>query len=192
MGSCCSFSLFCCFLLLIPPAIIKPATATPFIDLIKSTCKQCAQKSAVFSYHFCVTSLQVVPITQITNLEGVAVIAVELALQNATSTVSTIEKMLASAAAFDPFSVRCLNDCLELYADAIAMLVGSFWEFFSRHFNTANILLSAVMETASTCQEGFAEKEGETAAPLTEENDNLFQLSDIALCISNLVSGVSS
>nr|GMD74826.1 putative invertase inhibitor [Ipomoea batatas] len=58
-----------------------------------------------------------------------------------------------------------------------------------KRFNTANILLSAVMETASTCQEGFAEKEGERAAPpLTEENDNLFQLSDIALCITKLVS----
>nr|GLL44842.1 putative invertase inhibitor [Ipomoea trifida] len=190
MEHCCSFSLVCCVLFLIPPATIKPAEATPFIDLINSTCTQCAQNSAVFNYDFCVTSLQAVPITHAANLEGIAVVAVELALQNATATVSTIEEMLASAAAAsDPFAVRCLRDCLELYADAIAMLVESFWEFFSRRFSTANILLSAVMETASTCQEGFAEKEGERAAPpLTEENDNLFQLSDIALCITKLVS----
>ncbi|XP_031098818.1 putative invertase inhibitor [Ipomoea triloba] len=184
MEHCCSFSLVCCFLFLIPPATIE---ATPFIDLINSTCTQCAQNSAVFNYDFCVTSLQAVPITHAANLEGIAVVAVELALQNATATVSTIEEMLACAAASDPFAVRCLRDCLELYADAIAMLVESFWEFFSRRFSTANILLSAVMETASTCQEGFTEKEGEMA-PLTEENDNLFQLSDIALCITKLVS----
>ncbi|XP_019190827.1 PREDICTED: putative invertase inhibitor [Ipomoea nil] len=187
----CSFSLVCFFLFLIPPATVTPAEATPFIDLINSTCTQCAQSSAVFNYDFCVTSLQPIPITHAANLEGIAVVAVELALQNATATVSTIQEMLAGAAAFDPFAVGCLRDCLELYADAIVMLVDSFWEFFTRRFSTANILLSAVMETASTCEEGFKEKEVEMAAapPLTEENENLFRLSEIALCITKLVSG---
>nr|GMD81204.1 putative invertase inhibitor [Ipomoea batatas] len=170
---------------------VKPPDRPIRIDgALKVWQKRCAQNSAIFNYNFCVTSLQAVPITHAANLEGIAVVAVELALQNATATVSTVEEMLASAAAAsDPFAVRCLRDCLELYADAVAMLVESFWEFFSRRFNTANILLSAVMETASTCQEGFSEKEGEMAPPpLTEENDNLFQLSDIALCITKLVS----
>ncbi|MCD7448447.1 hypothetical protein HAX54_042245 [Datura stramonium] len=102
----------------------------------------------------------------------------ELSLENATNTISTIEKML-SGKEFDPFAIDCLRDCLELYADAIAMLVDAFAAFLSEHFDIATVLMRTVMDATSTCDEEFTEKKGELT-PLAKENYNLFQLSEIS------------
>ncbi|GFZ15412.1 hypothetical protein Acr_24g0016020 [Actinidia rufa] len=110
----------------------------------------------------------------------------ELALENVTNTFWSIEKMLTSGQ-FDPYALGCLKDCFELYGDGVSMLVNSIRAFLHEQYAAANVLLSAVMETASTCEEGFKEKEGEVC-PLAKENYNLFQLGDIALCIINLLS----
>lgn len=46
--------------------------------IIYTTCKQCAEKSSIFNYTFCVTSLQSVPLSHATNLQGLALVAMEL------------------------------------------------------------------------------------------------------------------
>ncbi|PHT58362.1 hypothetical protein CQW23_00725 [Capsicum baccatum] len=114
----------------------------------------------------------------------------ELALANATNTISTIEHMLSNKE-FDPFAIDCLKDCLELYADAIAMLVDAFTAFLSEHFDIATVLMRTVMDATTTCGEGFTEKKGELTL-LAKENYNLFQLSDISSCIIKQVSSVPS
>ncbi|KAF3640599.1 putative cytochrome c oxidase subunit 6b-like [Capsicum annuum] len=91
---------------------------------------------------------------------------------------------------FDPFAIDCLKDCLELYADAIAMLVDAFTAFLSEHFDIATVLMRTVMD-ATTCGEGFTEKKGELTL-LAKENYNLFQLSDISSSIIKQVSSVPS
>ncbi|XP_052210355.1 putative invertase inhibitor [Diospyros lotus] len=161
-----------------------PVTAL-YGDLINATCKQCADLSVVFNYNFCSASLQEIPISHVTNLQGLALVAMELALENVTATISTIQNMLDSGR-FDPFAVGCLKDCLELYADSSQVLLNAIVAFLSEQLDAANVLVSAVMETTVTCEEGFREKEGEVS-PLTEENESLFQLSDIALCIIKLL-----
>ncbi|KAK3016758.1 hypothetical protein RJ639_006431 [Escallonia herrerae] len=182
----CSFVSASCFLVffLVTPTI--PFIEALSVDPINTTCKQCASKSIIFDYSFCLTSLQTVPVSHVTDVPGLAIIAMELALGNATATISTIESML-SGGAFDPFARQCLLDCLELYSDAVSVLEQSAAAFLEGQFDTANLLMSAVMEAAVTCEVGFSEKEGEVT-PLTEENYDLFELSDIALCIINLLS----
>ncbi|XP_057475963.1 putative invertase inhibitor [Actinidia eriantha] len=173
------------FILIIPRENFSPVTGLS-VDLVNTTCKQCADKSNVFNYDFCLTSLQPIPTSHVTNLKGLALIATELALENVTNTFWSIEKMLTSGQ-FDPYALGCLQDCFELYGDGVSMLVNSIRAFLHEQYDAANVLLSAVMETASTCEEGFKEKEGEVC-PLAKENYNLFQLGDIALCIINLLS----
>ncbi|CAN4078131.1 unnamed protein product [Withania somnifera] len=185
----CSFSslsLRCLFLLLTIIPTHCYLISSQLSDLINSTCKGCSDKSSDMNYNFCVTSLQAVPVTHVTNLQGVGIVAMELALENATNTISTIEKMLSSKE-FDLFAMDCLRDCLELYADAIAMLVDAFMAFLSEHFDIATVLMRTVMEATSTCDEEFTEKKGELT-PLAKENYNLFQLSDISSCIIKQVS----
>ncbi|XP_016438825.1 putative invertase inhibitor [Nicotiana tabacum] len=190
MWHCSFFSLPLCCLFLLFISTHCYLSSPPVVDLINSTCKKCSDESADFNYNFCVASLQVIPVTHVTNLQGIGIIAMELALENATHTISTIEKLLNSEE-FDPFAMDSLRDCLELYADAIAMLVDAFGAFLSKHFNTANVLMRTVMDATSTCDEEFTEKKGELA-PLAKENYNLYQLSDISWCIIKQVSSVPS
>lgn len=154
--------------------------------IIYTTCKQCAEKSSIFNYTFCVTSLQSVPLSHATNLQGLALVAMELALENATSTIMTIEKMLSSKA-IDPFAMNCLTDCLQLYGDSISLLVSSITSFLLEQFDAANMLMTAVMEEVDTCDEGFTEKKGEVT-PLVKEDYYILEISSIALCITKLLS----
>ncbi|KAI6707467.1 hypothetical protein NL676_010429 [Syzygium grande] len=80
----------------------------------------------------------------------------------------------------------CLRDCLELYSDASKTLVGAIGALMVGKYGVASMGVSAAMEAATTCEDGFEER-GEVCA-LTEENYDLFQLCDIALCIIRLLS----
>ncbi|KAK7263349.1 hypothetical protein RJT34_30937 [Clitoria ternatea] len=160
-------------------------------DLINQTCEKCANQTVILSYGLCSTSLPVIPVSHSTNLEGLALVTMELALENVTSTLETIEKLLDDdSARFDNLALGCLVDCLELYSDAAWRIVNSVGVFLSGNYEVARNWMSSVMEAASTCQQRFAER-GEVS-PLTEENYNLFQLCGISLCIIHLSNPVSA
>lgn len=188
-----SISLCCCFIFLIIPHENFSKITAISVDIINQTCKKCADESHVFSYNLCTTSLQAVPVSHVANLQGLALIAMELALNNATKTLLIIKNLLTSNESLDPFAVVCLKDCLQLYSDGITTLVDAVEAFLGEHYDRANLWLSAVMEASNTCEQGFKEKEGEgLLSPLTNENYNLFQLCDIALCISHLLTSGST
>ncbi|KAM1034227.1 hypothetical protein ACFX2J_037478 [Malus domestica] len=182
-----SFSISLCgflFFLMIPHEKLSAVAIS--VDIITQTCEKCAAESDVLSYNVCAASLQAVPVSHVTNLQGLAVIAMELALHNATNMLSTI-KQLSNNKSLDPFALVCLKDCLQLYSDAITTLADAIGAFLSEDYGTANTWVSTVMEATTTCEGGFKEKDGEVS-PLTNENYNLFQLCDIVLCISNLLN----
>ncbi|KAI4327225.1 hypothetical protein L6164_019713 [Bauhinia variegata] len=153
-------------------------------DIIDQTCEKCANQSIILSYSLCSTSLQAIPVSHATNLQGLALIALELALQNATDTLSRIQVLLNSTD-FDNFALACLKDCFQLYTDAAWTIAHSLGAFLSENYEITKTWTSGVMETAATCQEGFGEKKG-GVSPLTKENYNLFQLCGIALCIIHM------
>ncbi|XP_071724489.1 putative invertase inhibitor [Rutidosis leptorrhynchoides] len=167
-------------------------------DTIDQTCNSCAKKSKAFSYDVCLESLESVPVSRATNLQGLALIAMELALENATSTISTIIKFLDNETSTfddDPFGLACMKDCLELYSNGVTTLLESVGDFLIGKYDEARKKMNSVMDATSMCEDGFMEKkllieEGNNmnSSPLTEENYNLFQLCDIALCIVNLLS----
>lgn len=181
-----SFYIFFFFFIITPQETSSAIKSVFSIDIIKQTCRTCADKSTIFSHDLCLTSLQSIPVSHATNIQGLALIAMELALENATNTISSIEKLLTSRT-FDPFARACLEDCFKLYSHGVVTLIDATGAFLTGQYSTANVWLSAVMEGATTCEEGFPEKEGELS-PLTKENYYLFQLCDIALCIIHLLS----
>ncbi|XP_011032017.1 PREDICTED: putative invertase inhibitor [Populus euphratica] len=183
-----SFALCFLFFFLVTPTpnnSISTLDAST-IDITNRTCKKCAEDSKTFSYDFCISSLQAIPVSHVTNIHGLAIIGLELALENATNTISTI-KYLLSYETLDRFALVALQDCLELYADALVTIVDGVAAFLTEHYSVAEVKVGAVMEASTTCEEGFSEKTG-VVSPLTEENYNLFQLSDIALCIIHMLS----
>ncbi|XP_031279991.1 putative invertase inhibitor [Pistacia vera] len=180
-----SFFFLFFFILTSPNYKTFTSTATS-LDILDQTCRTCADRSIVFSYNVCLTSLQTIPVCHATNLQGLALIAMELALENATTSISTINKLLTSGT-LDPFALACLEDCLKLYSSAVVTLIDATGAFLTGEYGIANVWLTAVMEASTTCEEGFSERE-EMECPLKKENYNLFQLCDIALCIINLLS----
>lgn len=164
-------------------SLMNPAASR---DIVDQTCKKCYELSQTLSYAFCSASLVTIPVAHVTNLEGLAVISMELALQNATSTVSTITELLEEKS-LDPFMTLSLKGCLQLYGGTILTLVDSIGAFMMGQYGTSAMWLSGVMEAATTCEDRFQEREGK-ASPLARENWSLFQLSGIAVCIIHLLS----
>ena len=169
--------------------LINPTSSS---DIINQTCKKCADQSPVINYSFCSASLQAVPVSRaITNLQGLALVAMELALESATTTILAIEQLLGnetSAGALDPLSLRCLEDCLELYSDGVATLADAIGAFLGELYGAAGVWLSAVMEAPVTCEEGFKELRREVVSPLASQNYDFFQFCDVALCIGHLLT----
>ncbi|KAJ7952629.1 Pectinesterase inhibitor [Quillaja saponaria] len=182
-----SFTLCFFFLIIISHgrSSISTISATPN-DLINQTCKTCSGRSTVLKYNFCSASLEAIPVSHATNLQGLALVAMELALENATHTVISIMNLLKNGTSFDHFELASLKDCLELYWDAVLSIADSIEAFLSENNEIAEMGMFGSMEAAATCEEGFLEKKVEVH-PLTKENYNLLQLCDIALCIIRLL-----
>ncbi|KFK33242.1 hypothetical protein AALP_AA6G348600 [Arabis alpina] len=174
-------------------------------NMIKQTCKTCATKSTIFDYNFCVSSLDNSPISPPptpTNLPSLALIPMLQALDNATATSSTIQQLMSDEGGFedDGFGRACLRDCLELYEDAAERLEQAVRVFVTREEReTVKVMVSAAMEAAVTCENGFGERDGGDGggamtwtSPIGGENHKLFALGQISLCIINMISSVTS
>jgi pectinesterase inhibitor-like protein len=155
-------------------------------NLIHETCKTCAQKDPNLSYNFCVASLQAVPKSGLADLRQLGNISIKLTKHNVTATRHRIKKLLKKKN-LDPFVKGCLNDCFELYSDAIPSLKKALKDYKGERYEDANIDVSSVIDAATTCEDGFNERNG-VVSPLTKRNNDTFQLSAIALSIINMLS----
>ncbi|KAI3905123.1 hypothetical protein MKX01_017369 [Papaver californicum] len=172
-----SFLIFLPLIFLLHPIFIQECTcgndAFSGNDIVKETCEQCAQKSPLLNYDFCVTSLEAVPDSKT---------AAELAQINATDTILVIREQLKYKD-LDAYTFPSLNACLDLNTDAISRLAKSIEAIWSYNYVNLNIWVGTAMEA---CEDGFREKG--RVSPLRKHNSNFFQLCNIALVISNLAS----
>ncbi|XP_050378305.1 putative invertase inhibitor [Argentina anserina] len=157
-----------------------------FKDLIRLSCKKAAASDPNLSYKFCVSSLEAVPESHGADLDQLVAITLNLTISNATSISSTISKLLIDKQ-FDKYAKDCLQDCLELYSDAVPTLQEAVGAFKAKDYSKANTEVSAAMDASSTCEDGFMEKKGEVY-PLKLENDNFCQLNVISLAFINTLA----
>jgi pectinesterase inhibitor-like protein len=155
-------------------------------NLISDTCKKCAQNDRTLSYKFCVTSLQAAPNSSSANLRQLGLISMKLVQHNVTNTKHFIKQLLKNKN-LDKFVRVRLDDCLELYTDAVPTIKQVMKDYKSKHYRDANIRLSAVSGASTTCEDGFEERPG-FVSPLKKRDNDTFQLSAIALSIVNMVS----
>ncbi|XP_020114879.1 putative invertase inhibitor [Ananas comosus] len=153
-------------------------------DIIIETCNRCASSDPNVNYTLCVASLESVPKARQSDLQGLAVVAVRLAKSNMTRAKSKAKNLL-KAKSLDPYMESCLETCRELYSNSIADLEDSVKAIKSSRYGDANILISSAVDVPRTCEDGFDE-EG-LQSPLSEENDELFGLTVIALAITSLL-----
>ncbi|XP_068636309.1 putative invertase inhibitor [Aristolochia californica] len=172
------------FLLVFFCETIPSETAPGNSGLITKTCKRVAKTSSNIDYATCVTSLQSARGSKSADLRGLAVIASNLALINATRSRRKAENLRKKA--LDRYNRVRLEACEELYSDAISELRDAAMAFRSKKDSEANILLSAAYTDADTCEDSFAEMEGHVS-PLTKQNKNLSRLCVIGLAISKFL-----
>lgn len=180
------YSLVFIFSLLIPLQCATPINKIS-ADIINKTCETCAQKpSSNFAYEFCYASLDAVPVSHVTDLGGLGLVALELALENATSTLSIIVDMLSKNES-NPRCDSCLESCLELYLDMSIRLEECIGEFLSgKKHDAISLWVNEIIQGTNRCEASF--KEEGNQSPLTKENNYLSQLCGVVLCIINLIS----
>ena len=154
--------------------------------LIQQTCRTCSQTDPNISYKFCLNTLQADRRAHYAgNLTELGLVSVKLVRRNVSETRVHIEKLLKKKN-LDSYVKVCLNDCLEVYSDAISTLREAIRDYRAGRYEDSNIKVSSVLDDASTCEDGFGEKG--VVSPLTKRNNNVSRLSAIALSIINMLS----
>ncbi|XP_019430486.1 PREDICTED: putative invertase inhibitor isoform X2 [Lupinus angustifolius] len=150
-------------------------------NLIPQSCKEASNHDPNLSYDFCVSSLEanISKNNPPTKLEDLVGISIQITKTNGTNIIANILKLLNNQT-FSQYTKACLKDCFDLYKGSISTLNDAMVAFKSKDFGTANIKLSAALDTSVTCEDQFKDKKGEVS-PLTKENKVYFQLNVISL-----------
>ncbi|KAL8152529.1 hypothetical protein V2J09_010289 [Rumex salicifolius] len=158
------FSNFLYTLFSITFLIILPTKATTFTkDIVNQTCKSCSETApspSDFSFDFCSASLGTVPVSHTTNLPGLGLIALELAVENSTKTLTIINQMLQDDSESDS-----LQTCFELYTDVTVKLKECVVDYMDMAYEPVFMWVILIREAAVICEEGFGEEGSES--PLT-------------------------
>lgn len=112
-------------------------------------------------------------------------ISIRLIRYNITDTRCQIKQLLKKSKV-DPYVRQCLNDCFELFSDAIPSVKQAMKNYNEQRFDDANVQISSIMEASTTCEQGFTDRAG-VVSPLTKRNTDLFQLSAMALSLMRLI-----
>ncbi|KAJ4957773.1 hypothetical protein NE237_024884 [Protea cynaroides] len=188
MATFLSFSLLCFFFFIFFLSLCSFNGGTGGSDIINETCRKSAKSDPNINYNFCVSSLQTGHKSHNpTNLKQLGITAVKLTKSNASHTKSFIKNLLKNKK-LDPFVKLALQDCMEVYSDAVDLLKEAIKDVKEKRYSEANIKLSSAMDSSSSCEEGFNEKKGKDS-PLTKENKDVFQLAAISLSIINMFGG---
>lgn len=155
--------------------------------LIQQTCKNCSKTDPNISYKFCTASFQSDRRSHcVKNLQELGLISIKITRHNITNSTAYINELL-NKKNNDPFIKGCLDDCLDVYTDAITTLRETIRDYKAKRYADANVKLSSVLDASTTCEDGFKQKKG-VVSPLTKRNKNAFQLSAIALSIVNMLN----
>ncbi|KAH0462172.1 hypothetical protein IEQ34_009747 [Dendrobium chrysotoxum] len=171
------FSLF--FLLLLHQSSIVSGS------IVEKTCNRCVKIDQGFDYNLCVSLLNSNPNSRNADLSGLGVISLDIAGAKAANIQSTINKLLKSLPGGKKYEKGCLEDCLELYTDAISQLRDSVEAIKARRNDDARTWISAAVDAASTCEDGF--QEGGLKSPLNKQNDEYLKTILIPLDIAALL-----
>ncbi|XP_038875624.1 putative invertase inhibitor [Benincasa hispida] len=153
-------------------------------DLVQKTCKKCENNDPNINYIFCISSFRAHSGSDSADLRKLGAISLSLIQKNLSNSFGYVEKLLQNKE-IDSYKRVRLNDCLEVYSDAIVSVEEGKKAYIAKHYNDANIKVSSVMDAARVCEDGFKEKEG-VSSPLTRWNKDFFQLAAIALSIINM------
>ncbi|MQM06161.1 hypothetical protein Taro_038990 [Colocasia esculenta] len=146
---------------------------------IEEVCRKAAAGGRV-NRGSCNKILRAAPGASAADDRGLAVIAGNLGAAHARATLPTINKLLRSAG---PATKGPLQDCKELYGNAVDDLKSAAASARSNRFADANIRFSAAMDASATCEDGFSEKN--VKSPLTAADSKLLLLATVGAAITH-------
>ncbi|XP_042517135.1 pectinesterase inhibitor-like [Macadamia integrifolia] len=151
------------------------------VNLIARTCNH-----SVFR-NLCISTLRSDPNSAKTNLTGLASISIRQTMASAVNISSQITNLL-NTTMDDPNIQQCLSDCSQSYIDAIDQLIDSVASLDNKSYSDVNKALSAAMDDALLCQEGFS-VDATNPSLLRDSTNKFTQLCSNALSITNLLAG---
>ncbi|RWR89130.1 putative invertase inhibitor [Cinnamomum micranthum f. kanehirae] len=172
------------FMLLFLAFLLFLSTQSLGTSVLEDTCKRAAESSPNISYNFCVSSLRADPRSTNADLAGLGLIALDLVSLKATQASSHAKDLLRNPGLVSD-KKQCLQQCLELYDDAMDTLKRCRDAYSGKRYKDVNIWVSGAMDNSDTCEDGF--KESGLASPLTQENHDLTQLGSIVLAITKFL-----
>ncbi|XP_023541040.1 putative invertase inhibitor [Cucurbita pepo subsp. pepo] len=157
------------------------------LDIIQRSCKSAAKTDPYVDYKLCVQTLRANPNSKAATFKELVLISITQSKANATEIGSEISELLKGSEKWGKgkYSLGCLKGCLELYTEAVSGLELALGAVKMGDNETANIKVSAAMDAALSCEDGYKEKDGEVS-PLTEINCGFFQLNAISLAFINM------
>ncbi|KAG8363481.1 hypothetical protein BUALT_Bualt19G0026900 [Buddleja alternifolia] len=166
--------------------MIMKIHATKPYNLINSTCLNSSYNNPNINYTFCTTSLHAAAPATAT-LHGLGATSVTLIVRNVTDTRRYTKRLMRNKK-WDGYTRQCLADCFHLFSDAIPSAKQAMRDYDEERFNDANVEISSTMDAVSTCENGFKEGRGSSlVSPLKKRNEDLFQLSAMALSVMRMI-----
>ncbi|XVE82260.1 hypothetical protein DITRI_Ditri15bG0134000 [Diplodiscus trichospermus] len=101
-----------------------------------------------------------------------------------------IATKMANDAKNDPKKVSSLNDCKEVYDDALDNLQKSMDAITPKDVGTINTMMSAAISDYASCDDGFSGQPDPNAkgvSPMGKINENLMNIAAIILSLANMI-----
>lgn len=115
-------------------------------DLVKRVCEQSDDKN------LCYATIGSKPDIQKANLNGIAIIALRVASDNAKDAWKSMQKKMKEPM-IDPAVQQCLWDCAEQYINAVEQLEDSIAATLSNSYTDVHTWVEAAMAAAQQCQQ---------------------------------------
>lgn len=147
-------------------------------DIVGNTCKRVA--NPVLPLNFCIKTLSSDPKSRTADLVGLGAIAIKHLKKSVSGVNSYAAGLLKKK--WDPYTTQCLKDCVELYTDSADSLSEIEGEYKEKLYADAQTHLSAVEDSATTCESQFKAQK-----PLTSQNLEAQQSTRLVLAIINII-----
>ncbi|KAH6778371.1 hypothetical protein C2S51_009683 [Perilla frutescens var. frutescens] len=143
------------------------------------------------NYDLCTSIIKADPRTQLKQSpNGMCVILRDRAVLEVIAADTMVSRYLnnKTKAGFNKYGVECLQECAGFYGDAIYDLdISDFTIINQTTYTPLSVQVGSAYDGPKNCEECFTERPGTTPSPLTSQNHNIQNISQIILSILYLL-----
>ncbi|GMY16959.1 putative invertase inhibitor [Fagus crenata] len=132
----------------------------------------------------CISSLKSDPASQQADLEGLAIIAIKLAYENATAIADNILVLSNNNTDTEPSEEQGLDQCMDNYLDAVDQLENAIYAFSKNAYKDVHTWVKAAVADADSCEAAFEGRKSE----ITRKNKIFRQLVNNTLAILKVLT----